>query len=622
MANLRVSELDFDTIKNNLKTFLKNYRDSNNELVFTDYDFEGSALSVLLDLLSYNTHYNAYLANMMINEMFLDSAVRRSSAASIAKHLGYTTRSVRSARAIINFEVQSPTGNPTNLTLNKYTSFTTTINNTSYNFVNLQAKTIASDNGNYRFTNIEITEGIPLEYTFIVNIPGPAEKYELPNDEVDTSTLIVTVQNSNADTTTFTYTLADDSLGLDGTSKVYFLEESPTGRYQIVFGDGVIGKKLVQGNLVTVQYLISSGTECNVSNLLEQTFSSSEPITGGSITNITTVSNSNYGAIKEAIDEIKFRAPKFSSSQNRAVTSADYKAIIDSLYPALVDSVSVWGGDENVPKKYGKVMISLSPASGFSISENVKNNVTEYLKSKRMLSLIPEYVDPDFIYINLSVNVKYNFNLTTFTADEIKDLVVDTINNYFNENLKKFDQDFIYSRLSKLIDNTDSSIVGNLIALKVQKRIDPITSISTNFSGSNALNYNLGIMPGTLQSTRFSVVINNVYYPAVLKDTPDDTAPNYNGTGTLSLINPIDERVLLTSYGTIDYGTGTVSIPSFNIDGYYGDSTDVRIMVTPQNSYLDIVAQKNEIILLDDSSFSSVSGRELGLTVNTIAVNA
>ena len=248
MANLRVSELDFDDIKVNLKNFLSNYRDSNGDLVFTDYDFEGSGLSVLLDLLAYNTHYNAYLSNMLINEMFLDSAVKRESAVSIAKHLGYTPRSVRSARATINFTVNNVVGNPSTITLDRYTPFTTTINNSSFTFVNLESITVSKDAGAYNFTNVEITEGIPLEFVFRVNVPGPTEKYEIPNLNLDVSTMIVTVQKSNTDLTTTTYNLADDALGIDGNSTIYFLEENPTGSFSLVFGDGILGKKLTAGN--------------------------------------------------------------------------------------------------------------------------------------------------------------------------------------------------------------------------------------------------------------------------------------------------------------------------------------------------------------------------------------
>jgi len=622
MANLKVSELDFDDIKQNLKTFISQYRDSNGDLVFTDYDLDGSGLSVLLDLLAYNTHYNAYLSNMLINEMFIDSAVKRSSAVSIAKHLGYTSRSVRGSRAKISFSVTSPVGTPTSLTLDRYTSFTTTINNVSRTFVNLEAKTIQRVNGQYNFTDVEIIEGVPLEFVFRVNNPGPAEKYEIPNLDVDTSTLLVTVQNSNTDVTIDTYTEADEALGIDGTSKVYFLEENPGGYYQLVFGDGILGKKLISGNLIKVQYLISRGTSTNVSGKISQIFSSSSLIGGGAITGITVTQNSSYGADKETITEIKFNAPKFRSAHNRAVNFNDYKVLIDSYNPGLIDSVAVWGGEDNIPKRYGRVMIALSPASGFVITSKVQDEITNFLKTKKVLAIAPEYVDPDYFYVNLDISVKYNYKILTMTVDELKSQVIDTVETYFNTDLKKFDKDFLYSKLSKLIDNTNQAILGNLIGLKVQKRLSPVLNASNLLTGNDSVKFYIGIMPGSLESTRFAYNDTNTIYPVVLRDIPNDTTPNYTGTGIVRLIDPTTETVVNSNYGTINYGTGEIVIPDLKVYGYYDDSSDLRIMIKPQNEYLDVTVNFNQIILLDDSTSNSANNTKAGLSVNMVAVDA
>lgn len=622
MANLRVSELDFDDIKQNLKTFLSAYRDSNGDLVFADYDFEGSGLAVLLDLLAYNTHYNAYLSNMLINEMFLDSAVKRSSAVSIAKHLGYTTRSVRGSRATISFTVSNPTGNPTSLTLDRYTPFTTTIDGVARTFVNLEAKTIQKVSGSYTFTDVQVVEGIPLEYVFRVRNPGLSEKYEIPNPDVDTSTMLVTVQTSNIDVTTETYTMADDSLGIDGTSKVYFLEENPTGLYQLVFGDNVLGKKLNQGNLIKVQYLISSGSATNVSGLISQSFSSSSLVGGGTISGITVSKNSSNGADKETITEIKFYAPKFRSSNNRAVNSNDYKVLIDSFNPGLIDSVAVWGGEENIPKKYGKVMIALSPANGSVITTDVQNEITNFLKIKKILSITPEYVDPEYYYVNLNVNVKFDSKTLTMSSEELKAQIINTIQNYFNTDLKKFDKDFIYSKLSKLIDNTNQSILGNLMTLKIQKRLYPVLNVDNLLSGSDSIKFYVGIMPGSLESTRFAYKNDTDIFPVVLRDVPNDSTPNYSGSGTVRLLDPTNDTVINSNFGTINYGTGEIVIPKLNVFGYYGDSSDLRIMIQPQNDFLDVTVNQNQIIMLDDSTSNIASNEEPGLTVSMVAVNA
>jgi len=354
MANYRLAELDFDDIKVNLKQFLTNYRDKDNNLIFKDYDFEASSLSILIDLLSYNTHYNAYLANMVANEMFLDSVVKRESAVSIAKHLGYRPLSYRSAKAKVSFTINNPVDTPPILTLPKFSPFTTTINNTQYTFSNLDSITIKPTNGVYTFTDVEIVEGEALSYVYRVDVSGPEEKYTIPNKNIDTTTIRVTVQNSYTDLTTQSYTLTDNLEALSSESKVFFLEENPSGFYEIFFGDNVLGKRLVSGNLVKIEYLISNGSACNVSGEIEQRFSLGALVGGVNLgSTIIAATNSTGGAEPDTLEDIKFKAPRFLSSFNRAVTAKDYKAIIESNYP-LVESVSVWGGEENIPPKYGK----------------------------------------------------------------------------------------------------------------------------------------------------------------------------------------------------------------------------------------------------------------------------
>ena len=349
MTNLRIAELDFDTIKQNLKEFLQNQDE------FTDYDFEGSGLSVLLDILAYNTHYNAYLANMLVNESFLDSAVKRNSAVSIAKHLGYTPASARGARAIIDVTVNSVPGTPTTLTLDRFTPFTTTINGVAYTFLNLNAVTATPTNSSYVFNNLTIVEGRFNQQSYVAVQPGPAEKFEITETNVDTSTLLVTVQNSSTDLTTRAFTLSEDITGVDDDSLVYFLQENPFGRYEVFFGDGVIGKKLDPGNIISIRYLVSSGVETNVSDLITQSFTTTT-IGGSSNVNITTESNSTSGSNKETITSIKFKAPLVNAAKNRAVTAEDYLALITSRF-SEAESVSVWGGEENDPPIYGKVFI-------------------------------------------------------------------------------------------------------------------------------------------------------------------------------------------------------------------------------------------------------------------------
>lgn len=620
MANLRITELDFNSIKSNFKDFLSTYQDSSGNPLFTDFSFEGSNWSVLLDILAYNTHYNAYLANMLMNEMFLDSAVKRNSAVSVAKHLGYTPVSARGAKATISFNVNNPTGTPTTLTLDRYTAFTTQIDSVGYTFVNLTAKTIEPVNGVYSFNNIEITQGSPLSINHTVNTPGPSEKYEIPNASIDTTSILVNIQTSAIDSTLTTYTLATDFVGLDGNSKVFFLEENPQGYYQIYFGDDIIGKKLTAGNIVIIQYIVTGGPTGNVSGNIDQSFESSATIGGGSIGAITTVTNSSGGLEKETIDSIKFRAPKFLSSYNRAVTSNDYKSIIEQNFP-LIESVSVWGGEDNDPPLYGKVIVSLKPYEGYAISESVKNEIrTTILSSKKVLAIEPEFVDPNYLYVNVNTKVTYDSKLTSLSADNIKTAVSSTIRNFFSNNLQKYNEDFEYSTFVKAIDATNSAILNNVTIINLQRRISPIINIVYNYVDSLAIKFENGLQPGTIKSTRFNVSKNDTVYPALIKDVPDTNPPSNTGTGTIKLYNADTNDVLDANYGTINYSSGILEIPEMIVYGFPSDIVDVRINADVQDDYLNIVATKNKILMLDDTTLSTISNKLQGLTVTIVAI--
>ena len=613
MANYRLAELDFDDIKVNLKQFLTNYRDKDDNLIFKDYDFDASSLSILIDLLSYNTHYNAYLANMVANEMFLDSVVKRESAVSIAKHLGYTPLSYRSARARVTFTIPNPVGAPATLTLPKFASFTTTINGILYSFSNLDSVTIKPTNGEYTFTDIEIVEGVPLSYTYRVDVSGPGEKYTIPNKNIDTTTIRVTVQNSYADLTTTTYTLADNLEGASATSRIFYLEENPTGYYEIYFGDGVLGKKLSSGNLVRIEYLVSNGSDCNVSNDIEQSFSLGTQVGGVTLpSTIIASSNSTGGDVADTIEEIKFKAPRFLSSFNRAVTANDYKAIIEANYP-LVESISVWGGEENVPPLYGKVIISLKPYSGFTISTELKNKIKQdILADKKMMTIIPEFVDPNYLYIGLDTKVKYDPKNSRYTENEIGILVRGKINEYFSTELQKFDKDFVYSKLSKNIDSVDQSIIGNVSSFKLQKRITPTINVVNSYSGPNTIKYANKITSGTIQSTAFYYNINSEIKAVYLKDSYVTTT-----TGEIDLIDFYSDKKLTSAVGTIDYTNGIISFPELKPAGFIENTKDIRIYAKMDE--LDISSTKDLILVIDDSTLDSSSGRTSGLTV-TVSV--
>jgi len=613
MSNLRIAELDFDQIKTNLKTYL------NAQSEFTDYDFEGSGLSVLLDVLAYNTHYNAYLANMLMNEMFLDSAVKRSSAVSIAKHLGYTPTSARGAVANLNIVVTSPVGLPPSLTMNRYTPFTSTVDGTSYTFLTTEAQTALRVGTTYTFSNINVKEGALLSYSYVVADAATSTKYEIPSDFVDTTTLSVSVQTSASNATTSTFNLSTDITGIDDTSKVYFLEQNTRGKYEIYFGDNVIGQGLSVGNIINIQYTTVQGAVVNVSSTVAQSFIAATTIGGSSNIGVTVNSNSTGGADVEGIASIKFNAPRVNASRNRAVTAADYEALILANYTGA-ESVSVWGGEDNDPPYYGKVMISLKPYSGYTISDATKQSIKDtILKTKKAITVNPEFVDPVYLHVGIGASIIYNPSLTTLSAEQIKSFADAAIVNYFSTDLQKFNKNFNHYKLTNLIQESNSSITNVLLNLKVQKRIIPTLNTTNVYTGSSTIKYRNPIKPGSILSSYFYILVNGVATLVKITDLPDDTPPSDSGSGVLRLISTTTNTVISNNIGTVNYGTGVVSITSITPTGIPAGATDIRINASIQESSYNLSISKNEILVLDDSTTNRVSGVVAGTSITVAA---
>jgi len=609
MANLRIAELDFDAIKQNLKTFLQSQSE------FTDYDFEGSGLSILLDVLAYNTHYNAYLANMLANEMFLDSAVKRSSAVSIAKHLGYTPGSTKAPRAVVSMRVNEPSGSPTFLTLEENTAFNISLDNQNFTFYNLESITISKSDDTYIFPEREIFEGTLIEQTFVVTDPGPSEKFVIPSTSVDIDTIKVTVQNSFTDSTSSSYTISKDITGVNDQSKVFFVEENPLEKFQLFFGDGVIGKKLSVGNIINVTYLNTNGSAANSSNLISQSFTTST-IGGSSSVVVSTITNPFGGAEKEEINSIRFNAPLINAAKNRAVTAADYKALIDNNF-GEAESIAVWGGEENDPPAFGKVFISLKPFDGTQISPQSKENLLlDILRDRKVLGVTPEFVDPVYLYVGLAIDVVFNPGLTTKTSNLIKQNVNDAVNSYFNTYLKKFDEDFNKSFLLKNILNSDSSIVSVNIQVKLQKRENALLNDENSFISDSRLKFNNAIKPGSFFSSKFYIVTSNVETLCKITDIPDTSIPSDIGTGTLKLQNAVTGQTLQSNIGTVNYGTGDVIVFTFTPTALPNTVSDLRFTSTIQETDHNITVNRNEILLLDDSTKNGTGGIEAGLTIN------
>src|SRR6185312_2231417 len=418
-----ITDLDFDDIKASLRAYLQG------QTQFTDYDFEGSGLTQLLNILSLNTHYTAFLANGTFNETFLDTAIKRANKVSRAKEMGYTPRSARSATATIEIDVTDPTQTPTTLTLPQYSVFTTTINGRDFTFYNIEPINAPLVDGSYSFSNVKLYEGTLVSNTFVYDGVS-APYFTIPNEAVDLTTLTVKVQESAGSTNVTPFTFYDSIIGVTSTTQAYFVQESAQELFQVYFGDGAIGTSLQQGNVVTLTYLVSSLDAANVSSSkYAQTFSFSAGNIGGNTTvALRTISNSQGGIDKEDATSITFNAPLAMKRASRLITSDDYMSAIGNA-ETTVQSIAVWGGEENIPPVYGKVFICLKPYDGYVISDTVKSEITTSIINKQGNMLVtPVYVDPDYVYLTLNITSTYDPNATTVTSTDIEGYIVNTVN--------------------------------------------------------------------------------------------------------------------------------------------------------------------------------------------------
>jgi hypothetical protein len=582
---LVVSDLDFDNIKSNLKTFLQDQPE------FSDYNFEGSGFSVLLDILAYNTHYLGFNANMLANEVYLDSADIRKNIVSLAKMLGYTPSSVKAPAANISIVVNNATGS--SLTMDKGTTFTSTVDGTTYQFVTNQVSTIAPLDGVYRFTDIIIYEGTLVTYRYTVDSSDVDQKFIIPSVNADTSTLKVTVQNSSVDTTSSVYSLATGVRSLDNTSKVYFLQETDTGKFEIYFGDGVLGRKLSDGNIVILEYVVTNKEESNGASA----FTLSSTIDGFSDVSITTNSVAQGGSEAESKESIRFNAPLQYTAQDRAVTSTDYETLVRSLYPNAL-SISAWGGEEDETPVYGVVKISIKAASGSTLTNQTKTEIVNSLRQYNIASVRPVIVDPETISVILNSTVRYDSKLTTKTAATIKSDVISSLTNYNTNILQRFDGIFRYSKVTGLIDDADASIVSNITTVRVRKSFTPSFNTSTRYdiffrnafynphTGHNAA------MGGILSSSGF--IIDGNTNEMFLDDDGSGNIRRYYFDGGV--------RVYANNtQGTVNYTTGQVTLNSLNITSVSNirgsTSTVIEITVTPNSN--DIVPVRNTIVEID-----------------------
>jgi hypothetical protein len=615
MANIRVTELDFDTIKENLKNFLRD------QSAFTDYDFDASNLSVLVDLLAYNTHYNAVLANMVTNEMFIDTAIKRSSVVSLAKHLSYTPRSAYSAEATVDIALQNIPGNPTVATLDRYQTFTTNIDGTPFTFYNINSYVASPVNGVYTFSDVKLYEGRKLDYYYTVGAgSSPATKYIVPNQAVDTRTLQVAIQYAGTSSYSQAYTLVSNIVSLDGNSAAYYLEENTEGFYQIYFGDGVLGRNLNAGDIVKISYLISNGENGNVSTNVPITWATTSIFGEASGDRAITVKiKPSGGSAKETADDIRFNALNTYVTQNRAVTERDYASLIIANLPGA-RSVNVWGGEKNVPPEYGVVYLSIAPKTGYVLTDDEKDRIIrDILQPRSLVTVRHTFVDPTYSYLSFDVKATYSTPLTNRTSQQISSLLSNKITTFINTNLREFNKKFYASQLQEQLMDVDNSILSIIMTQRIQKRI--IANLGQNqFTGS--LYFPAKLHPGELSSTKFIYADTTGTYTVQIRDVPNDNPPNYEGTGTLKLYDLATSGILDNNLGTINYATGEITIGLLTITGYVGNITDVRINCRVQTSSLDFTPGYDEILLLDDSTSDVISGNENGISVLSVGTNS
>ena len=582
-TKLQVTELDFDDIKNNLKTYMKNQEE------FKDYNFEGSALSTLVDLLSYNTHYLAMNANLAVNESFLDTATLRSSVVSHAKTLGYTPRSARAPIAYLDVTVNVNAANVPSVTMAKGTKFSTQLDGTTYSFTTNQALTTIPSNGILRFSNVPVYEGSLVTTKYTVDTANPDKKYLLTSDRADTTTLKVSVQTSVADATIETYSLATDITQVNATSKSFFLQESDDGKFEVYFGDGVVGAKPVDGNIVILEYVVTNKGKANGANSFSGT-----TVGGYSDIVIATLVAAQGGAEPETIQSIKYNAPLDFASQGRAVTTDDYKLLVPQVY-ADAKSVQIWGGEDNNPPIYGQVYISLQTNSGITLTQSQKDTIARSLDRYNIASVRPIFVDPQTLKLRLTTNFKFNSNVTTKSVGDLESLVRTSLSNYSDSDLEKFDGIFRFSKVSKLIDDTDPSILSNITTVKIQKSFTATLNTATKYviDFTNALYHphagHNSAMGGITVSSGFTIVGNsNTMY---LNDDGNGILRMYYLVGGTTRTY-VDENV-----GTIDYNTGVVTLNSLNVASTVNSNNTIDIILLPKSN--DVVAVRNQLLEID-----------------------
>ena len=581
---LNVTETDFENIADNLKEFLKG------QSTLKDYDFEGSTLSILIDLLAYNSHISAFNTNLAASELFLDTAQLRKNVISRAKELGYVPTSYTGASSQFEMNllnVRNASGSYPSLsemTLTRGSRFSTVFDGSTYNFVVTSSVTPSQNGSTYLYSNINLKQGTYVTDTFVYDGQISNPKFKLSNERVDSNSLSVSV---NSDSVTTGWTQAGDLSSITTTSKVFFSQENDEGFTELYFGDNTIGAKPLDGDIITITYIVVDSIHANGAKV----FSLIDAINGFSNAIVSNVTTAYGGAENESIESIKFKASKFYSSQNRLVTLNDYKAKVTEFYPNA-DAIAIWGGEDNDPPEYGKIFLSIKPINSDYLSQNEKNLIKARLRDLNMLTVRPVIVDAEVIDIVINATFKYNPRTTTVSKGELESLVTTTIRTYDTTNLNGFDAIFRHSNLTQTIDATDDSILSNVTTIKLRKTLKPTINTSLGYT----LNFGNGfyhphdghasMTGGILVSTGFKISGDSVTTYFFDDDGNGNLRRYYFSGSTRVYADP--------TAGSIDYTAGKVTINGIIITDTSNTDKSVYFTIVP-NSY-DVTATRGQLI--------------------------
>lgn len=580
-TNIDLVGLDFTSLKNNLKTFLK----TNTQ--FKDLDYEGSNINVLLDVLAYNSYLNAFYTNMVASEMFLDTAQLRDSIVSHAKELNYVPRSFTSTKATVTVRI-TPSTTINTLLIPKYTSFSSRLGSNTYTFTTVESRVVTSANGGVFNQTLDVFEGTVRTESFVFNYANTTQRFVISNPTVDISSLDVTVYEDGGQTIQ-PYTVATQLYEVRDSSKVYFVQPAQNQQYELVFGDNVFGRKPKDGSTVVVRYRASSGELPNGARV----FSADGPIDGHSNISVTTVTSAAGGAISETIESIRFNAPRAFQAQNRAVTASDYETILQNRF-SDIQAISVYGGEEASPPRYGRVYISVDVAGADGAPETRKQEYLNYIKDKTPLTIQVEFVDPSFLYVAVDSTVYYNANETNKTTSDIETTVQGSISTFNAVNLSDFKKTLYYSTLVSTIDESDISVIGNDTELTLIKRIMPTLNEGYTFTVStdNALQQEQG-RKLSVSETHFghTLTSSSFIFDGVRCILVDDSIGN-----VFIAVEEADTIRVIRTVGSLNYDTGVLTVgKSFNISSYEGNYIELRFKTSSKN----IQSKTNTIIAID-----------------------